>query len=100
MNKKAKTRDNINYFGLAAIACLLIFVVQYGRTRDVCPRSGGIFYIAGSISLIIFLAGKNISRMAQKGAAGWKVAFENIVLSILLLALSFVTSVYLFFCLV
>jgi hypothetical protein len=100
MNKKATPRDNIDYFGLAALACILIFVAQYEQTRDVCPHSGGIFYIAGSLGLIIFLVGKNISRVARKGVTGWKVAFENIVLLVLLLALCFVASFYLFFCLV
>jgi hypothetical protein len=99
MNKIQKPYDKINYIGLAALISLLICVIKYLPSRDECPRDGALFYFLGSIGLIIFLIGKNISRMARKSAEGWKVALANVLLTILLLIICFGVALNLYFCL-
>jgi hypothetical protein len=99
MNAKQKTFDRINYIGIAALVCLLLCIIKYLPSRDECPRNGAIFYFLGSIGIIIFLIGKNISRMARKSVEGWKVALANILLTALLLTVCLGVALNLYFCL-
>jgi|GEM_PF-6448182 len=97
--KKLKKRDNIIYFGLISLICFPVFLFQFYKTKDVCPHSGDLFFAAGSLSLIIFLVGKNISRMAKKESRGWDVVIENSIITLLLISVGVVTWFYLYFCL-
>jgi uncharacterized membrane protein len=98
--KKAKAIDHIFYFALVSVLCFGIFAWQYKSTTDQCPRSGSLYFIVGFLSLIIFVVGKNISRMAKRNIEGWKVAAENILLSAILLTVGLITMLQLYFCLV
>jgi hypothetical protein len=99
MAKSNKKFDSIYYFGFISLVCFSIFLLEYIKTRDECPRSGGVFYIAGVLSLVILITGLNISRMAKKGRSKWKVLGLNSMLALTLSALGLVSSFYLYFCL-
>jgi hypothetical protein len=99
MNKKQKSYDYINYIGTVALICLSLCAIKYLPSRDECPRGGALFYFLGSVGLIVFLVGKNISLMAQKSVEGWKVALANIILTILLLMICLGVALNLYFCL-
>jgi len=97
--KKIRQQDKIIYFGVAALICFSIFVFQYLQTKNDCPRSGNLLYIAGALSLTTFLVGKNISRMTKKGIPGRYVALQNIGLVIAAVLVCFFIYFGLFFCL-
>jgi hypothetical protein len=98
--KASKKRDGIIYFGIFAVIILAIFAYQYFPTSDECPRPGEPFYIAGALSLIIFIVGKSISLMATKGIKGWIVAVTSAVLTLFLLFLGALIGFYMYFCLI
>jgi hypothetical protein len=99
INKKPKTFDNLNYAGIIALICFILFLIKYIPTRNQCPRNGALFYFASAIGLIIFLVGKNISRMAKKDIAGKAVAAESILLTVALLMIEFFILFISYFCL-
>jgi hypothetical protein len=99
MKKAGKSFDKILYFGAVSLASFAVFLWEFIKTSDECPRGGGIFFIAGNLSLIIFLAGLNVSRMAKRGRSKRWTMTVNAVLVLLLLAMGLYLSVILFFCL-